>query len=663
MLIRTRTVALLLAVILLSMQATSVSSAPLQLATQRVFYDPFDDLELANDPTWQISIPQSPGDASTGELITHGAHVDGSDRYSSQYDVRNLNISAPDYLEISYDGRLIPFSQGALYQDGRGIILGIVGPQGRYDLNIQNGYTSGFPTDQNAFSIVYHSPGNFPRNLISSNSIGYPRPVDGVNYHVRAIRQNGAWSLYVDGTLIGSVTEPFQLTQITQVHLPVVGSIAIDNIQVIVGVPTEILDANINIYNIINGTSDGSSPDTFYGFEAFVRAQGDLSTFDASKVTLTVDGNPLNIDHAGISYDGEKYHINAGGAFGGIPPFGEYAITIEDADGQLSDPFVIGNLEDYPKDASDLLFPEHQSSIANTQPDFNWEAFNSDYLGQPIAPWAYEIDLGFPNGDQYFVFPIDESQTTLNFENPDWNPSQPPALEPGVYSLIVHSNHQVIPGFNFEHHRSIHFEVVPPNQPPTADAGPDQAVFEGDSATLDASASFDPDDNITLYEWDLNADGIYDVTGVITTTSFTQAGDHPVTLRVTDAGGLSDTDTATVTVLPWTLKGFYQPVDMNGVYNTVKGGSTVPLKFEIFAGSTELTDIAYIKSLTYAQTSCDTNAPTDEVETTATGDTSLRYADGQFIYNWKTPKSAGMCYRVTMTTIDGSTLMAYFKLK
>lgn len=116
---------------------------------------------------------------------------------------------------------------------------------------------------------------------------------------------------------------------------------------------------------------------------------------------------------------------------------------------------------------------------------------------------------------------------------------------------------------------------------------------------------------------------------------------------------------------PWilTLKGLYQPVDMNGVYNVVKGGSTVPLKFEIFDGSTELTDIAYIKSLTYAQTSCDTNATTDEVETTATGNTSLRYADGQFIYNWKTPNTAGKCYRVTMTTVDGSLLEAYFKFK
>jgi hypothetical protein len=29
---------------------------------------------------------------------------------------------------------------------------------------------------------------------------------------------------------------------------------------------------------------------------------------------------------------------------------------------------------------------------------------------------------------------------------------------------------------------------------------------------------------------------------------------------------------------------------MGGVYNTVNGGSTVPFKFELFAGDTELTE-------------------------------------------------------------------------
>ncbi len=143
----------------------------------------------------------------------------------------------------------------------------------------------------------------------------------------------------------------------------------------------------------------------------------------------------------------------------------------------------------------------------------------------------------------------------------------------------------------------------------------------------------------------------------------TTIGAHTLTATARDMAGNIATEKRSYTVLPWTLKGFYQPVDMNDVYNIVKGDSTVPLKFEIFASSTELTDIAYIKSLTYVQTSCDVNATTDEIETIATGNTSLRYLDGQFIYNWKTPNTAGRCYRVTMTTIDNSTLVAYFKLK
>jgi hypothetical protein len=55
----------------------------------------------------------------------------------------------------------------------------------------------------------------------------------------------------------------------------------------------------------------------------------------------------------------------------------------------------------------------------------------------------------------------------------------------------------------------------------------------------------------------------------------------------------------------------------------------------------------------------------DDIETTATGGTTLRYdpVAGQFIYNWQTPKTPGVCLRVTMTTQDGSTLVAYFKLK
>ena len=100
--------------------------------------------------------------------------------------------------------------------------------------------------------------------------------------------------------------------------------------------------------------------------------------------------------------------------------------------------------------------------------------------------------------------------------------------------------------------------------------------------------------------------------------------------------------------------------------NTVKGGSTVPLKFELFAGTTELVDTTLV-SLTVAKIDCSNLAGStlDPIEMTTTGGTVLRYdgTGGQFIQNWQTPKPAGICYKVTMTASDGSSIAAYFKTK
>lgn len=145
----------------------------------------------------------------------------------------------------------------------------------------------------------------------------------------------------------------------------------------------------------------------------------------------------------------------------------------------------------------------------------------------------------------------------------------------------------------------------------------------------------------------------------------TEVGGHTLEATASDSSGNVATDTRNYTVLAWTLTGFYQPVDMDGVLNTVKGGSTVPLKFNVFAGDLELTDTSIIASFTTTQYVCDGSQQETLIEVTTTGNTSLRYdeADGQFIQNWKTPKLPGKCFLVTMTTQDGSTLVADFKLK
>jgi alpha-tubulin suppressor-like RCC1 family protein len=116
-------------------------------------------------------------------------------------------------------------------------------------------------------------------------------------------------------------------------------------------------------------------------------------------------------------------------------------------------------------------------------------------------------------------------------------------------------------------------------------------------------------------------------------------------------------------IVPWTFSGFYHPVEMAGVVNTVKGGSTVPIKFQVFAGATELTDSSIVvQPLTATQAAC-SGGPTDTIELTATGGTSLRYGGGHFIFNWKTPKMPGYCYSVTVRFTNGGSLSANFELR
>jgi hypothetical protein len=148
----------------------------------------------------------------------------------------------------------------------------------------------------------------------------------------------------------------------------------------------------------------------------------------------------------------------------------------------------------------------------------------------------------------------------------------------------------------------------------------------------------------------------------------TNVGSHTLTASAMDNVRNSSTTTVSYTVLAWTLHGFYQPIDMSMspiVWNIVKGGSTVPLKFEVFAGPTELTDTAVVKSLTSTTVACSSGMEDSIEDLSATGGTSLRYdtTGGQFIYNWQTPKKPGVCYKATMTTQDDSSLSAYFKLK
>ncbi|UCG88117.1 MAG: Ig-like domain repeat protein, partial [Gemmatimonadota bacterium] len=89
------------------------------------------------------------------------------------------------------------------------------------------------------------------------------------------------------------------------------------------------------------------------------------------------------------------------------------------------------------------------------------------------------------------------------------------------------------------------------NQPPIADAGPDQTVTDSDLSgselvTLDGSGSTDADGTIVSYDWSEGGSSI--AAGVNPTVDLT-VGVHTITLTVTDNGGATGTDAVTVEVI------------------------------------------------------------------------------------------------------------------
>lgn len=108
--------------------------------------------------------------------------------------------------------------------------------------------------------------------------------------------------------------------------------------------------------------------------------------------------------------------------------------------------------------------------------------------------------------------------------------------------------------------------------------------------------------------------------------------------------------------------GFFRPVDMGGVVNSVKAGSGVPMKFSL-SGDQGLGIVAAgWPKITFAECGV---ATVDPIESTVTaGASSLSYdalAD-QYVYVWKTDKSwAGKCGTFSLKLVDGTTHSALFK--
>jgi len=107
--------------------------------------------------------------------------------------------------------------------------------------------------------------------------------------------------------------------------------------------------------------------------------------------------------------------------------------------------------------------------------------------------------------------------------------------------------------------------------------------------TFNASASYDSDGSIALYEWDWNNDGIYEEshTTPTATYSWSSDGEYPVTLRVTDNGSATNIRKETVYVgnqppsveitFPKAVDLLSKTVNITGAAHDPNGDNTIAL--------------------------------------------------------------------------------------
>jgi hypothetical protein len=141
------------------------------------------------------------------------------------------------------------------------------------------------------------------------------------------------------------------------------------------------------------------------------------------------------------------------------------------------------------------------------------------------------------------------------------------------------------------------------------------------------------------------------------------------TIAGADVGNyeLTSVNTSTACIgAAYRIEGFYQPVDMtlagatSKIWNSAKGGSTVPLKFRVYSVATgaEITTVTGISARVLTLASCTPGVIESDLLPGETGGTSLRYSEGQFIFNWQVPKAPNKCYQVLVESPDGNRVMS-----
>jgi hypothetical protein len=145
------------------------------------------------------------------------------------------------------------------------------------------------------------------------------------------------------------------------------------------------------------------------------------------------------------------------------------------------------------------------------------------------------------------------------------------------------------------------------------------------------------------------------------------AGANTLTIADADYARWNGVDfQAVVTYSGSSFKGFFPPIDNPGpgpkfVFNKVKAGSTIPVKFTCPNQGPHIFAAGYPRS---EKVSCDASALLGDDKSTVTpGNSKLVFtaATGGYHYNWQTDKAwGGTCRKLTVRLTNGTDHVAYF---
>jgi dipeptidyl aminopeptidase/acylaminoacyl peptidase len=140
-------------------------------------------------------------------------------------------------------------------------------------------------------------------------------------------------------------------------------------------------------------------------------------------------------------------------------------------------------------------------------------------------------------------------------------------------------------------------------------------------------------------------------------------GTTTVNCEATDQAGNKATGSFNVKVVH-DFDGFYQPVDNNGVYNSVNAGRAVPIKFSL-GGYMGMDVLSSVNPPSVKTLPKEPGITVDAIEQTVSATTSgLSYDEttGQYTYVWKTDKAwVGQDKQLTITLADGTEHLALFR--